>query len=348
MTNPTGTFARSYAEDTAVIRTRLQWILAVAALALFYLLPLFSNAFLIQWLCYALILMVGTVGINLLVGYTGQLSLAQAGFVAVGAFTTGLLSTKLNMPFWLAIPVSGVTAGIVGMVFGLPSLRIRGLYLMMATLAAQALIMYVLSHAQIFGSGLGISGIHKAELFGITFSSGTFYYVILTVAILSIIVALNIVRSRIGRAFIAIRDNDIAAEMMGVNLFRYKMLAFFLGCFFGGVAGSLLAYWNGAVSPEQFTLMDSFWYVGFLLVGGMGTTLGPILGVICLQGISESINLLVTSTSTIYPSLIYAVGPMRAIVFGLILILFLKFEPRGLNHAWQIVKASYRRWPVSF
>ena len=349
MDNPGGVFARTYTEDTALIRTPLQWALAIGLLVLLYALPSFNNPYLMQWVNYTLIIIVAAAGLNLLVGYTGQLSLAHTAFVAVGAYTSAVLTTRYGVPFWFALPISGLVSGGVGMVFGLPSLRIKGVYLLMATMAAQVLIMYVFRHMDYFGSGEGLFGVPKPTLGTFTFrTEEDFYYIIITVAILAVLIARNIAQSRVGRAFISIRDNDIAAEMMGVSLYRYKLLAFFLGCFYAGIAGSLFVHLNGAVSPEMFTMDGSFWYLGYLIIGGAGTTLGPIFGVVLIQILNELGNNLVVYISGIVPSLTSSTGAVRAILFGAILAIFLIFEPRGLNHRWQMIKTYFKLWPFTY
>ncbi len=172
----------------------------------------------------------------------------------------------------------------------------------------------------------------------------------MVIAIISIYFAKNIARSKLGRAFIAVRDNDLAAEVMGINLFYYKLLAFFVGCFLAGIAGSLLAHWVGSMNAEHFTLSESILYIGMIIIGGLGTTLGPILGVILIRVLQQLLMVqvvpLLEGTFKMLPAgFATGVSPM---LFGLVIILFLIFEPRGLAHRWTLFKAAYRLWPFSY
>jgi len=171
---------------------------------------------------------------------------------------------------------------------------------------------------------------------------------ILVITALVVFLAKNLARTRVGRAFVAIRDNDLAAEVMGINLFRYKLVAFFVGCFLAGIAGSLLAHWIGFMNAENFTLMDSILYIGIIIIGGLGTTLGPILGAIFIRMLQQGITFIapvLESTFALPAGFTTGIGPM---VFGLAIILFLILEPRGLARRWQLFRASYRLWPFSY
>jgi branched-chain amino acid transport system permease protein len=172
---------------------------------------------------------------------------------------------------------------------------------------------------------------------------------IMVIAAIGVFLAKNLARTRVGRAFIAIRDNDLAAEVMGVNLFYYKMLAFFIGCFMAGIAGSLLAHWTGSISTDNFSFMNSILYIGMIIIGGLGTSLGPILGVSVIQLLQVGVTKMTPALQNAFPAIptgfATGVGPM---IFGLVIILFLIFEPRGLAHRWNLFKASYRLWPFSY
>ena len=195
-----------------------------------------------------------------------------------------------------------------------------------------------------------MTGIPRAEIFGITFRTGqSLFYLIFIIAAAVIFFAKNLARTRVGRAFVAIRDNDLAAEVMGINLFRYKLLAFFIGCFLAGIAGSLTAHWIGYVSTEHFSIADSILYVGMIIIGGAGSTLGPILGVVFIRLLQQGVTYVSPWLESTIPGLqsgfTSGLGPM---LFGLAIILFLILEPRGLAHRWALFKASYRLWPFSY
>jgi branched-chain amino acid transport system permease protein len=175
------------------------------------------------------------------------------------------------------------------------------------------------------------------------------FYLILIITIIAVIAAKNIARTRVGRAFIAVRDNDLAAEVMGINLFRYKLTAFFIGCFFAGIAGSLLAHTSLSISADYFPFMDSVLFIGMIIIGGLGTTLGPILGVIFIRLLDVMVTELSPALQNAFPNLPPGfTSGIAPLLFGLAIILFLIFEPRGLAHRWQLFKSSYRLWPFSY
>ncbi|MCG6912228.1 MAG: branched-chain amino acid ABC transporter permease [Deltaproteobacteria bacterium] len=342
----TGTFHENYAEDMAVFQTRLQWGASAALVFLLCICPLFSSDRMLTILTTIGIAVISVHGLNILTGYCGQISIGHSGFMAVGGYTSAILCAKLGWPFWAALPCGAVAAGIAGLLFGLPSLKIKGFYLIMATIAAQFIIIWFI--IQLRGITGGTDGllVPKPMLGPIALSSKTnYYYLVMIFAALATITAHNIVRTRAGRAFIAIRDNDLAAEVMGVSLWSYKLQAFFIGCIYAGAAGSLLIHYVRFASIEQFPFMDSVWYLGMLIVGGMGNTAGAIFGVIALKLLDELVTI-------IGPVLAAAVAPQAAaslalISHGLIIIIFLIFEPRGLHHRWEMIKNYFRLWPFS-
>jgi branched-chain amino acid transport system permease protein len=295
------------------------------------------------------ITIIAATGLNILTGYCGQLSIGHAGFIAVGAYTSAVLTNRLELPFLVGLICAGLAAGLIGMFFGIPSLRVKGFYLAISTIAAQFIIIWVISHwSSVTGGFTGIS-VPPASIGGITFvSQASLFYLITLITVLVVFLAKNLARTRVGRAFVAIRDNDLAAQVMGINLFRYKLIAFFIGCFLAGIAGSLLAHWIGFMSVEHFSIMDSILYIGMIIIGGLGTTTGPIFGVIFIRLLQQGITFiapLLESTFALPAGFTTGIGPM---VFGLAIILFLILEPRGLAHRWQLFKASYRLWPFSY
>jgi branched-chain amino acid transport system permease protein len=343
---PSGTFNQSYAQDMAIFRTRTQWILLFAFLAFLFTCPLYFGDRILTIMTIMGITIISVLGLNILTGYCNQISVGHAGFMAVGAYTSGILCAKFGFSFWAALPCAGLMAGMVGILFGLPSLKIKGFYLIMATIAAQYIIIwFILQFRNVTGGGDGLA-VPRPEIFGfILKSKASYFYLVMIIVCLATFAAKNLVRTRVGRAFIAIRDNEVAAEVMGVNLWAYKLLAFFIGCVFAGVAGSLLVHYVAFASVDQFPFMNSVWYLGMLIVGGMGSTVGAILGAVSLKLLDELVTI-------VGPMLSVAVAPQAAaslslIMRGLIIIIFLIFEPRGLAHRWQMVKAYYRLWPFS-
>jgi len=359
---PAGTFDVSYADDMAIVRTRAQWIMLAVFFATLFALPqlLIITPFLeeIYWLHIVSttgFVLIAVLGLHITTGLCGQINLGQSAFMAVGAYTTAILTGTLGLPFLVALPCAGIMAGTVGIIFGAPALRIKEFYLAMATLAAQFIIIWVIVHIDaIIGMKLtaGAYGLDVpfVSIGGLVFDTPVkMYYLIMVIMVIMGLFALNITRTRVGRAFIAVRDNDLAAEVMGVNLFYYKLLSFFIGCSFAGVAGSLFAHYYNFIGFEHFRLHDSVWYLGMIIIGGMGSPLGAVMGTVFVRGLdvaSDNIAPILSATFPFLPPNI--VMPVRMIVFAFVVIIFLIYEPRGLAHRWRIFKASYRLWPYAY
>jgi branched-chain amino acid transport system permease protein len=342
----TGTFHENYAQEMAILSSRLQWGAVVAFIFFLFACPLFLSDRMLTILTTMGIAVISVHGLNILTGYCGQISIGHAGFMAVGGYTSAILYAKLGLPFWAALPCGALAAGIAGLFFGLPSLKIKGFYLIMATIAAQFIIIWIIIQLRSITGGADGLSVPKPAIGGILLSSKTrYFYLVMAFTCLATILAKNIVRTRAGRAFIAIRDNDLAAEVMGISLWSYKLQAFFIGCVYAGVAGALLVHYYSFASTDQFPFMDSVWYLGMLIVGGMGSTTGAIFGAVALKLLDE----LVTVAG---PILAAAVAPQAAaslalISHGSIIIVFLIFEPRGLHHRWEMIRTYFRLWPFS-
>jgi branched-chain amino acid transport system permease protein len=343
---PTGIRSYSYSQDMAVFRTRTHWVWLAVLLAFLFTGPLYWSNYWLGVVNLIGITVIAATGLNILTGYCGQLSIGHAGFIAVGAYTSAIMTNRFELPFLVGLISAGGIAGLVGMVFGIPSLRVKGFYLAISTIAAQFIIIWVINHwTSLTGGFVGIS-VPPASIGGISLvSQASQFYLIMIVVIIVVFLTNNLARSRVGRAFVAIRDNDLAAQVMGINLFRYKLLAFFLGCFLAGIAGSLLAHWTGFMNAENFTMTDSILYIGMIIIGGLGTTIGPILGVLFIRLAQQGITFLsplLEDTFAMPAGFTTGLGPM---VFGLAIVLFLILEPRGLAHRWALIRASYRLWP---
>jgi branched-chain amino acid transport system permease protein len=346
---PCGTFQENYAQDMAILRTKTQWVLLIAFLAFLFTCPLFFSDRMLTLMTIIGITVISVHGLNILTGYCGQISLGHAAFMAVGGYTSALLCAKLGFPFWAALPCAALVAGIVGIIFGLPSLRVKGFYLIMATIAAHFIIMWVILQLYgVTGGSLGMA-VPKPEIGGFVLrSKASYFYLVMIIACLATFFAKNLVRTRVGRAFIAIRDNELAAEVMGINLWSYKLLAFFIGCVFAGVAGSLLVHYYAWASVDQFPFLNSIWYLGMLIVGGMGSTAGAIFGAVSLKLLDELVTIVGPMLAAAFPAIAaQAAASLSLIMRGLVIIIFLIFEPRGLAHRWGIIKAYYRLWPFS-
>jgi branched-chain amino acid transport system permease protein len=268
--------------------------------------------------------------------------------MAVGAYGSGLLVTRLGMPWWLTIPVAALIAAAVGAFFGLPSLRLKGLYLAIATLAAQQIISWAIIRSPLTG-GVEALVVPSPTLFGVRINSDpNFYWIILFFLILTIFFAVNLFRTKIGRAFIAIRDQDIAAEVMGVNIFRYKVTAFAISSFIAGMSGALLAQYRGIVNYERFTIETSITFLAMIIVGGLGSVSGSIYGAILITLLPAILSNLGSALGASIPQMATLIPFIQKGAFGIIIILFLIFEPEGLAKIWRDIKDYFRLWPFSY
>jgi branched-chain amino acid transport system permease protein len=343
---PAGTFSETYLEDVAVVRTREHRALLVIGTAALVLALALLNNYVVGILNLIAISVIAALGLQILTGYTGQFSTAHAAFMAVGAYTSAVLTVR-GVSFWISFPVAIVAAGLVGALFGLPAARIKGFYLLMATFAAQFLVMYVIRQWESVTKGEYGHEAPTPAIGSFAFNTERRYLVLVLVfVILATCVTKNLLRTKAGRAFIAIRDNDLAAEVMGIDVFRYKLLAFFIACAYAGAAGALYAHWNRTVTPEPFGLGASVWFLGYLLVGGLGSIPGTFFGVTFIVGLTEALTYAFSWLGTVFPRADALTAPTRQILFGLIVAAFLIFEPRGLNHWWERVKMYYRSWPL--
>ncbi len=351
---PAGTFNTTYAKDMAIIRTPLQWALFGAFIVLLFgVFPFAASNSTLSLANNIAIILIAVLGLQILTGLCGQISLGQAAFMGVGAYVHGVLVTTYQMHFIPAMLIAATTTALVGLIFGTSSLRVKGFYLAMATLAAQNIITWTIIHSPRAITG-GPDGLHipSATLGPWTFDDRhevEFFYLAFGIAALMTFFAKNIARTRAGRAFIAIRDNDLAAEAMGINIFRYKLLAFAISSFYAGIAGALFAHHINVISPDHFNLVESIWQVGMLIVGGLGSILGAILGTIVLLVLRDFfLPVLAPILAKIFPLLALELFTSLALmVFGVVLMIFLILEPRGLAHRWEIFKASYRLHPFS-
>jgi len=343
-----GDFRTSYEADMAVFDTAFaRWLLAgfVAALLLF---PLIGTSFWLDVSSRVGIAVIAALGLNILTGFTGQISLGNAAFLAVGAYTTAWLAGK-GVPFIIAMYVSGLVSALVGMVFGIPSLRLKGLYLAIATLAAHFIVAFTVVHWEAVTGGVNGISIPPAQIGSFTFDSDQrLYYVILAAAIFHLWFAKNLFRTRMGKAFIAVRDHDISAEVMGVDVFRHKLYAFGVSSFFVGVAGSLLAYQAKIISPENFPLSVAIDQLGMIIIGGLGSVLGSIFGAVFITLLPEVLRIVTGALAGQLPQLVQLFAALKLGVFGLTIVLFLIFEPDGMAARWHRIKAYWKLYPFSY
>ncbi len=347
---PCGTYFESYEKDMAVVQTKVRWVLAIFSLAFLFCLPLFATERILGIINIISINVIAVLGLNILTGCCGQISLGHAAFMGVGAYSSGIFIGELGLPFWASVICAALSTGIVGMVFGLPSLRIKGFYLILATVAAQFILVEFLPYQLkgITGGGYGLD-IPAPKILGKTLNTEkSIYFFIASIAVLMAFFAKNILRTKAGRAFIAIRDNDLAASVMGINLYLYKLMAFFIGCFYAGLAGAIFAHYMRHVDPGFFTFNTSVWYLGMIIVGGIGSTAGAIMGTIFF---SILIELTIEMAPVIQSSVPFlsrsGFASLNLVIPSFVIILFLIFEPRGLYHRWEIIKAYCQFWPYT-
>lgn len=340
-----GDFRSSYSHDESLLITPVHkaWMLAfVLTLAAF---PWVGGTYFTYLACLTGIHVISAMGLNLVTGYAGQISLGHAAFMGVGCYTAAWLGNK-GVPFFAVLPLAGLMSALVGVVVGIPSLRIKGLYLAVATLAAQFILSYVFREWDSVTGGVRGVNINAASLFGIPLNSDrAMFYVVVISAGIMLLAARNLFRTRVGRAFIAIRDKDISAEVLGIDLFRTKLLAFALGSFYAGVAGALMGYFFRVITPEHFSLGLSIFYLAAIIVGGMGTVLGTILGAAFMALVPEVLRGTVSLFSEVAPNAMALLSPVREIVFGALIVGFLIFEPHGLIEIWRRVRRFFHLWP---
>jgi branched-chain amino acid transport system permease protein len=348
MTTTTGVYHTNYAADLALRHTRIEYVRLVLALAVVVALPFYVSPFWLHVLDQIGIAVIGAIGLNILVGYTGQISLGQGGFLAVGAYSAGVVATKSDLSPIVGVLVAVLVTAAVGAFFGLPALRLKGLYLAIATLASQQIIVWLITHWDFLTGGVDALVLEPATVFGWT-PTGDFewYWVIVSFAALATITATNLFRTSVGRAFVAIRDHDIAAEVIGVDPARYKVLAFAVSSAFVGLAGALTAYWTQILTWERFTLDVSILYLAMIIVGGLGSVSGSIYGaafMIAIPAYLDQLSLRVSADSILATDL----PAIKLLIFGLTIVLFLIFEPRGLARIWQRARDYFRLWPFRY
>lgn len=341
-----GDFKETYASDEAVFKTPTSRFWLGVLLVSLVIFPFVAGDYLLYMANLVGIAVVAAVGLNILTGFAGQISLGHAAFVGIGAYTAAILTTRLDLPFLLCLPISGFAAAFFGVIVGGPSMRMKGLYLCIATLAAQVIFEFIFVHWESMTGGIRGINLPAPTIFGIPVGNEfRFYWVTLVTAVICVTVARNLFRTRVGRAFIAIRDRDISAELMGINLFRYKMYAFAVSSFMAGIAGCLWVNLLKTVTPEHFPLMESIRFLAMIIVGGLGSILGSIFGAIFMTLVPEALKNLMSLLAEIFPHGMSYLFPLQQVVFGVLIVGFLVFEPHGLAEIWRRLKDYFRLWP---
>ena len=364
---PCGDYHQNYVEDqgwwqSKLIKGKMILLLAIVFIGI-PLLSLYPEGE--YWVSVATMVgytAMGALGVQLLIGFTGLLTLGHAAFIAVGAYTSTMLVLQFPWPpfivdWGLAYPISivvaGIAAGLWSVLFGLPSAKVKGFYLILTTMGAQFITVdFVLTQyvSQIGGRGQAFSlppGTIKIGPWVIE-SDVQIYYVMAVLLTLMVIVLANLIRSKPGRAWVAIRDNDIAAEALGINIVWYKLLAFFVAGFMAGVAGAFWVSNTAALSPEHFPWSWSLWLVGVILIGGVGSIQGAIFGSIFMVVIMELLQIAVLPIAEYYPQVLMNFSYIKDMAFGLAICAFLIYEPNGLAYRWWQAKNYFNLWPFSY
>ncbi len=350
--HPCGNFNDRYEQELTIFETDFGRASLIAGLViLFGVVPYISGPYLLYILNTIAITAIAAIGLNILIGFTGQLSLGHGAFFGVGAYAAAILATDAGFPFLLSVPCAGLITALVGVLFGLPSGRLKGLYLTIATLAGQFIIEYLLIHWE--GLTRGTMGIVLPEisLSGVALGDDrSFFYIAYLCLIAMTLFAVNLMRTRYGRAFVAIRDNDRAAEGMGIPIFPYKLLSFGISSFYAGVAGALWAYYMVSITTEPFNLGLSVEFIAMVIIGGLGSITGSIYGALFITGLNEGLRWLtdMLMSTDILSAVGLSMAPLRELAFGSAIVLFILLEPRGLAEVWRIIRSNFRLWPFSY
>jgi branched-chain amino acid transport system permease protein len=343
-----GDFKTSYAADMTIFESNSARVMLGLFLCLLFTLPLYTPGYLLDIANRIGIAVIGAIGLNILTGFTGQISLGNAAFMAIGAFSSGYLGTKFGLPFYLCIPLAGLLTAFFGMFVGIPSLRIKGLYLAMATLAAHFIVEFIIVKWESVTGGVAGLSIPAPQLGSFVFDTDRrIFFLIFTIAVIAVLFAKNLFRTKVGKAFVAIRDQAISAEVMGVNILKYKLLSFGISSFYVGVAGALIAYQAKIISPETFPITVAIDYLGMIIIGGLGSILGSIYGAIFITLLPELLRMSTSALAGPFPLLIAKLAAMKELVFGTFIVVFILFEPHGLAARWNSIKNYWKLYPFS-
>jgi branched-chain amino acid transport system permease protein len=350
---PSGEFHTSYRQDMTIFPTVHSRWAAVAAVALLAMLPLFAGTYVLNLLIQIGYLGIAALGLNILVGFTGQISIGHSAFFGFGAFASAYFNNHLGIPVFFAIPLAGVATTAVGLIFGIPAARLKGLYLAIATLAAQFILQDFFARAHWFTGGVSGAPAAPFTIFGLAFDNDVrYFYVVLTYVVASYLLVANLMRSRDGRALVAVRDHYLSAEMMGVNLAAYRTMSFGISSFYAGIGGALYAHYLGFVSIEGFDILFSIQFLGMIIIGGLGSVMGTLMGTAFMVLLPQGMEYLASALSgSFIDKLLHlkeGISYLREMTIGAVIVLFLILEPDGLAHRWRQIKAYWKLYPYSY
>ncbi len=348
---PAGDYRTSYRADTTIFPTTRSRLAMLAGLALACAAPLVMGRYELGLMIAIGYSAIAALGLNILVGFTGQISIGHAAFFGFGAFASALLAEH-HVPVPLAIWGAGLMTAVVGLVFGAPAARLKGLYLAIATLAAQFILEDFFARARWFSGGVAGRVTEPYELFGLRLDrEETYFYVVLAHLVVMFVAAANLMRTRDGRALVAVRDHYLSAEMMGVNLAYYRTLSFGIASFYAGVGGALYAHYLLFVSVEAFNILYSIQFLAMVIIGGLGSVMGSLMGaafmVLLPEVVQAGADLLAGSAIDRVLRIGASISFLREMAIGAAIILFLIFEPDGLAHRWRLIKAYWKLYPFS-
>jgi branched-chain amino acid transport system permease protein len=349
-----GVLKTSYEADMALYPLPIaRWTVAAVAVLFFLVIPLTLHEYYLSIGNLVWIAIIGAIGLNILVGYTGLVSIGHGAFMSVGAYTAANFANRLDSPWPVNLVAGGLMAALIGAIVGIPSLRIKGLYLAIATLAGQLIIEWTINHVTFISGGVQASiDVARPRLGPVVLDTQRdLYYFLLVFVVLAIVGSMNLMRTRIGRAFIAIRDHDIAAEIIGINIFRYKVLAFAISSFYAGVTGVLYTYYLGIANYEQFQIGVSIDYLAMIIIGGLGSVLGSIFGAIFVTLLPIVIRLGMEAFGGLFlpqQVVLNLIPNLRLMMFGALIVFFLIVEPDGLNRLWRNIRSYFRIWPFAY
>ncbi len=346
---PTGDIRTSYKDDNRLFKTSFEAKAAIAfVMFLIVLAPFMDDSFNSQLIIIG-IYSIAAIGLNVLVGVSGQISLGHGAFFGVGAFASAWLVNSFSIPALIAIPMAGLFTTAVGMIFGTPAARIKGLYLAIATLASQFILEDFFARAEWFSGGVYGALAERPTIFGYALDNDLkYFYLVLFWLVITVIGVSNLLRSRDGRAMVAVRDHYLSAEIMGINLTKYRILAFGISSFFAGIAGALYAHYLEFVSVEGFTILLSVQFLAMIIIGGLGSVYGSILGAIFILLLPQFMEVGASQLASLFPVLESGKAYIKEMSVGAAIILFLIFEPEGLIHRWRLMRASWKLYPFSF
>lgn len=356
---PSGEFHTSYRQAATIFPSRMSRNFAVLGIVAAAVAPLslggfqFVDDYTISILIQIGIYGIAALGLNILVGFTGQISLGHSAFFGFGAFASAWINNTTGIPVFFSIPLAALMTTAVGMIVGIPAARIRGLYLAIATLASQFILEDFFNRADWFSGGSSGALANPFSIFGYEFGDDrSYYYVVLAYMVVMYVAASNLLRTRDGRAMIAVRDHYLSAEMMGINLTKYRVLSFGISSFYAGIGGALFGHYLQFVSVEGFTILLSIQFLGMIIIGGLGSVMGTLLGttfMIVLPELMEAgVGLIGEWTAGASQMLTTGLPYIKEGSIGLVIILFLLFEPDGLANRWRLIKSYWKLYPFSY